>query len=60
MSLFSAIGHLAHEVKAARARYLTERQLGSLPFEIQKDIGWPPVTNSSPVSKGVGHWAGAK
>ena len=42
MSLFSAIGHLAQEYKEARARYLTERQIGSLPFEIQKDIGWPP------------------
>ena len=60
MSLFSAIGHLAHEYKAARARYATERQLGALPFEIQKDIGWPPITNSPSASKGVGHWAGAK
>jgi hypothetical protein len=60
MSLFSAIGHLAHEYKEARVRYLTERQLGALPFEVRKDIGWPPVTNTSPASKGVGHWAGAK
>ncbi len=53
MSLFSAIGHLAHEYKEARARYLTERQIGSLPFEIQKDIGWPPVDNTPPRKQGV-------
>ena len=27
MSIFSAIGRLAHEYQAARARYLTERQI---------------------------------
>lgn len=52
MSLFSAIGHLAHEYQAARTRYLTEREIGSLPFEIQKDIGWPPVTNDRAANKG--------
>lgn len=41
MSLFSAIGHIAQDYMEARSRYLTERQLGELPFEIQKDIGWP-------------------
>jgi len=60
MSLFSAIGHLAHEYKAARARYLTERQIGALPFEIRKDIGWPPSNTTPSTSSGVGHWAGAK
>jgi hypothetical protein len=60
MSLISAIGHLAHEFKAARAHYLTEREIGALPFEIQKDIGWPSTTNSPSARKGVGHRAGAK
>lgn len=43
MSLLSTFGHLANEFKAARTRYLTARELGALPFEVQKDIGWPPA-----------------
>lgn len=43
MSLFSAISHLAREFQSARSRYLTEREIGALPHEIQKDIGWPPI-----------------
>lgn len=31
---------LAWQKHAARVR--SERQLGALPLEIQKDIGWPP------------------
>ena len=31
---------LAWQEHAARVR--SERQLGALPLEIQKDIGWPP------------------
>lgn len=41
MSLLSAISHIADEFRQTRARYLTEREIGSLPREIQKDIGWP-------------------
>jgi hypothetical protein len=41
MSVMSALSHLVTEYRAARSRYLTERQVRSLPFEIQKDIGWP-------------------
>lgn len=41
MSLFSAITHIARDFRNARTRYLTEREIGSLPFEVQKDIGWP-------------------
>jgi len=52
MSLFSAIGHLAHEYKAARGRYLAEREIASLPLEIQKDIGWPPSSNTRPLGNG--------
>lgn len=44
MSLLSVITHLATQVRAAHRRYVTERQVGALPFEIRKDIGWPPVT----------------
>ena len=40
MSLFAAIGHLAHKLRDVRANYVTEREISSLPFEIQKDIGW--------------------
>lgn len=57
MSLFSTIGHLAQEYKEARTRYLTARQIGALPDEIQKDIGWPPV-ESGVKNHGTGHWAG--
>ena len=41
MSLLSAISNIADEYRNARARYLTEREVGALPLEIQKDIGWP-------------------
>ena len=60
MSLFSAIGHLAHEYKAARTRYLTEREIGSLPFEIQKDIGWPPSSNARPFATKAQYGADGK
>lgn len=41
MSVFTALGNLATQYRTARSRYLTERQVRSLPAEIQKDIGWP-------------------
>ena len=41
MSFFSTIGRIAADFTAARARYLTERQIQSLPAELRKDIGWP-------------------
>jgi len=41
MSVFSAISRFAADYSAARSRYHTERMLGALPLEIQKDIGWP-------------------
>jgi hypothetical protein len=41
MSILSTIGRLAAEYSQARARYLTERSINSLPVELQKDIGWP-------------------
>lgn len=40
MSILSAISHYAAELREARARYQTERQISALPFEVQKDIGW--------------------
>ena len=48
MSIFSAISRLAAEYSEARARYLTERQVRSLPPEIQKDIGWPDAYERRP------------
>lgn len=48
MSVLSAISHFARDFRAARARYLTERQISSLPYEVRKDIGWP-VDDSTPV-----------
>jgi hypothetical protein len=41
MSILSTISRLAHEYSEARARYITERSIGALPIELQKDIGWP-------------------
>lgn len=46
MSILSTIGRLATEFSAARARYQTERSIGSLPLELQKDIGWPETFDS--------------
>ena len=61
MSIFSAIGRLAHEYSAARSRYLTERSVRALPAEIQKDIGWPDAHNSRPGAPfQTGSWAGTK
>jgi hypothetical protein len=61
MSMLSTIGRYAAEYSAARARYLTERQVRSLPPEIQKDIGWPDAyaTNRAPRIRS-GSWAGDK
>ncbi|WP_353645602.1 hypothetical protein [Mesorhizobium sp. WSM2239] len=61
MSILSTIGRIAAEYSAARSRYLTERQVRSLPAEIQKDIGWPDAyaTPRTPRFQS-GSWAGDK
>jgi hypothetical protein len=61
MSILSTIGRIAAEYSAARSRYLTERQVRSLPTEIQKDIGWPDAyaTPRGPRLQS-GSWAGDK
>jgi hypothetical protein len=41
MSVYSALSHLAAEWRSAREEARTRRIIGSLPEEIQKDIGWP-------------------
>lgn len=56
MSIISTIGHLAAEYTAARARYLTERQVRALPTEIQKDIGWPDSFDRAPANIRLGAW----
>lgn len=48
MSILSTIGRIAAEFSVARARYLTERQILSLPAELQKDIGWPDASQREP------------
>jgi hypothetical protein len=62
MSILSTIGRYAAEYRAARARYLTERQVRSLPTEIQKDIGWPDAYATTPRAPRFhsGSWAGDK
>jgi hypothetical protein len=61
MSILSSIGRLAAEFSAARARHQTEQTIRSLPVELQKDIGWPDVSDrDSSYRRGVGSWAGTK
>ena len=61
MSILSSIGHIASEIKLARARHLTERTIRSLPLELQKDIGWPDAFETQHKRpNGVGLWAGSK
>ena len=60
MSVMSALSHLATEYRAARRRYLTERQVRSLPIESQKDIGWPDAHESRSVRNiALGSWSGS-
>lgn len=59
MSILSAIGRFAAEFSDARSRYLTERQVRSLPYEVQKDIGWPDIHQQKPNTHvPLGTWAG--
>ncbi|PSJ60142.1 hypothetical protein C7I84_12200 [Mesorhizobium ephedrae] len=58
MSVISALGRIAAEYQAARNRYLTERQVHALPYEIQKDIGWPDLYQRRPSHLPLGTWAG--
>lgn len=61
MSILSSLGRLAAEISEHRARNRTERAIGALPVELQKDIGWPDATGAKIVpASGVGSWAGAK
>ncbi|RFC68074.1 hypothetical protein DY251_07250 [Mesorhizobium denitrificans] len=41
MGILSAFSYIAKEYSRTRTRYQTERLLHALPFEVQKDIGWP-------------------
>ena len=40
MSILTAIARYAAELGEARTRFHNERILGSLPLDVQKDIGW--------------------
>ena len=40
MSVYSALSTIAAEWRSAREEARTRRIVGSLPIEIQKDIGW--------------------
>jgi hypothetical protein len=60
MSVLSTLGRYAAEFSAARARYLTERQVRSLPVEIQKDIGWPDAHAGHRPHFHSDSWAGDK
>ena len=41
MSVYSTLSTIATEWRSARDEARTRRIVGSLPIEIQKDIGWP-------------------
>ncbi|GLS28515.1 hypothetical protein SAMN04488498_10154 [Mesorhizobium albiziae] len=41
MSVYSTLSTIAAEWRSARDEARTRRIVGSLPIEIQKDIGWP-------------------
>ncbi len=41
MSILSAIGNYAADIRQRRLRARTYLEVTSLPREIQKDIGWP-------------------
>jgi hypothetical protein len=61
MSIFSSIGRMASDYRAARTRYRTERAIRALPIELQKDIGWPePDDMEKCFPYGIGSWAGSK
>jgi len=59
MSIYSALSHFAAEWRIARAEARTYRIIGSLPREVQKDIGWPDVSQRrSRTHLALGSWAG--
>ena len=61
MSILSNLSRIAAEYSEARARYLTERSISSLPVELQKDIGWPDAyQNRQNRSFAAGTWMGGK
>lgn len=60
MSIYSALTHFAEEWRAARAEARTYRVIGSLPLEVQKDIGWPDVQHTRKFPLATGSWAGNK
>lgn len=47
MSVLSSLGRLAAQYSAARSRYRTERAIHSSPLELQKDIGWPELSETA-------------
>lgn len=48
MSILSSIGRIAARYNDARSRSRTERAIHLLPLEVQKDIGWPEISECSP------------
>ena len=58
MSIYRNLLNFAADWRADRAFARTERLIGALPREIQKDIGWPDLAVTRK-STGAGHWAGA-
>ncbi|MCV3240921.1 hypothetical protein [Mesorhizobium sp. ZC-5] len=53
MSVYSALSTIAAEWRSAREEARTRRIVGSLPIEIQKDIGW----RDSPSTRQASIWS---
>ena len=47
MSVFDRIDHYITDFRRARELAKTERMIRALPSEVQKDIGWPDVSEES-------------
>ena len=57
MSVYSALSNITAEWRSAREEARTRRNVGSLPLEIQKDLGW----RDSPSNRHAGRssdWSG--
>lgn len=60
MSIYTALSHFTEEWRAARREARTYRIIGSLPLEVQKDIGWPDGQRTRSYPLALGSWAGDK
>lgn len=48
MTILSTLSRIASAYRRAQRRYVTERQIEAMPYELQKDIGWPSARPARP------------